>query len=150
MTRRALTAVLALVALASCAPALKPPSVRLENLKIQRVSLTGMDMLVEFKLRNTNPTDLDIERFEYDMWLNDHHLGSGYYTEALHLAAFAETTVVSKFELGFLTLPGTIKAIVEEKLVHARVKGTFHARGPVRRSRLGFEHEADVPLDRQR
>jgi len=144
MTRHALLPLLALVAFASCAPALKPPSVRLDNLKVAKVHLTGMDMLVEFKLRNTNPNDLDLERFEYDMWLNDHHLGSGYYTEALHLKPFEETTVVSKFDLSFLTLPGTIKAIMQEKLVHARVKGTFYARGS---AHLGFEHEADVPLE---
>jgi LEA14-like dessication related protein len=136
------------LALAACAT-LKPPTMRVEGLKVKKAGITGVGMEVRFQLRNPNPDDLVVERFEYELELNGHRLGRGYQPEGLTLRGFGEERVTSQFDVGLLNLPGAVKALLDEDRVKAKVKGHFYVldKGGARK-KLGFDSDAEVNLRR--
>jgi len=138
---------LAGLAFPACA-SLKPPTLRVQNLGVGSVGVTGASLHVTFGVRNPNPEDLVIERFEYDLVLNGQRLGRGYVSEPVALRGFAEERVSSQFNLNFLSLPGTVKALLEKDRARARVRGDFYVREGDALKKLGFDSEAEVDLGR--
>jgi LEA14-like dessication related protein len=136
------------VLLFSACASLKAPTLRVDKLRFGKVGITGVELDVSFGLRNTNPEDLLVERFEYDLVMNGHRLGRGYFPGPVELPGFAEQGVVSEFNLNLLQLPGGLKAILDQDRVRARVSGTFYVRRRDSLKKLHFSSDAEVPLDR--
>ena len=65
-----------LAALAACAT-VKAPTLQLEKLGSPHLGITGGELEVVFAVRNPNPDDLLIERFEYELELNGRRVGRG-------------------------------------------------------------------------
>ena len=149
---RALSSVtLALLTLGSSACAtLKPPALFVEKISVDRIAITGAGLNVGFRLRNPNPEAMLVERFEYDLSLNGHRLGRGYYADPIDLPGFKEDRVLSRFDLNFLSLPGAVKAILDNDRGRARVSGTFFVRADGGSKKLRFDSEAEVDLGRDR
>ena len=84
-------------ALGACA-SLKTPAVRVASLHLDGVSVTGARLDVAVDVRNVNPQDLRIERFEYELKLNGQTLGRGYQADPLMLGGFKEDKVVSRLD----------------------------------------------------
>jgi LEA14-like dessication related protein len=131
----------------SCA-SLKPPSLQVQKLGVDRAGVTGVTLKVGFAVQNPNDKDLQIERFEYELLLNGQSLGRGYSADPLTLRAFGEERVESKFNVNFLRLPGAVKALLDQSRVKARAKGNFHVREGDGIKKVGFDSEASVDLDR--
>jgi LEA14-like dessication related protein len=147
--RTSTVALLAAAALApGCAATLRPPTLQVERLDVERVRVTGAVMDVLFRVRNVNPDPILIESFEYDLVLNGHRLGRGYYAEPVPIDAFGDERVVSRFDLNFLSLPGTVRAILEHDRARARVDGRFYVRRGRSRETLPFSSDAEVDLRR--
>src|SRR5262245_34332268 len=91
----------------SCA-SVKPPAVRVSGLHLDGVSLTGARVDVGLHIRNVNPEDLQIERFDYEIKLNGQVLGHGYSSDPLMLAGFKEDRVVSRVDVNLLKVPGVV------------------------------------------
>ena len=53
----------------ACA-SVKPPTVRVAGIHLDGISLTGARVDVGLQIRNVNPEDLLIERFDYEVKLN--------------------------------------------------------------------------------
>lgn len=134
-----------IVIVLGCASAMKPPSLQVAALKFNGIGLTGAKLDVSFNIRNTNPDRLVIDRFEYELFLDGKRLGRGYYTEPMDLAGFADQRVLSAFDINFLSVPGTVKTILQEDHVTAHVEGTFYTHGG---RKLKFANEADINLQR--
>jgi LEA14-like dessication related protein len=137
---------LALLAVAGCASAIKPFKLTVERLAVKKINITGMAMDVDFVVRNPNPDALRIERFEYDLKLNGQRLGTGYHADAIDLAGFGEAKVTSRFDLGFLQIPGTVKAILDGHRAEAAVQGTFYVDRNGGLRKVPFRSTADVPI----
>jgi LEA14-like dessication related protein len=146
-SRRIVVALL-VVALAACAKPIKPPGIAIEKLAVKGVRITGLGLDVGFLLRNPNPDALLIERFDYELVLNGNSLGKGYYPETVDLKGFDQGAVTSRFDLNFLSLPGTIKAVLDQDKVAAEVKGTFYVRQGSGLKEVRFASKADVPIAR--
>lgn len=137
----------ALVALAACAT-VKPPTLQVEGLKIGKFGVTGVAMDVHFRVRNPNPEPLFIERFEYELFMNGNRLGRGYEPDPLRIDGFREERVSSRFDLNLLSLPGTVKDLINDDRARARAKGTFFVRqrdGGLKK--LGFDADAQVDIN---
>jgi LEA14-like dessication related protein len=135
-----------LVVLAGCAT-VKPPTLQVEGLKIGKFGITGVAMDVHFRVRNPNPDPLFIERFEYELFMNGNRLGRGYEPDPVQIAGFREERVSSRFDLNLLSLPGTVKDLINDDRAHARAKGTFFVRqrdGGLKK--LGFDADAQVDI----
>lgn len=134
------------LALFSCGgPAMKPPSLQVAALKFNGIGLSGAKLDVSFNVRNVNSDPLVIDRFEYELFLNGKRLGRGFYPDKLELAGFADTRVVSPFDINFLSVPGTVKAILNQDQVNAHVEGTFYVKGG---KKLKFANEAQINMQR--
>jgi LEA14-like dessication related protein len=138
----------AALALAGCA-SLKPPTLRVEGLKVRKAGVTGVGMEVRFQVRNPNPDDLAIERFDYELELNGHRLGRGFQSEGVTIRGFDEARVTSQFDVGLLSLPGAFKAVLDHDRVNAKVNGHFYVvdKGGSRK-KLPFSSTAEVDLRR--
>ena len=128
--RALLLSVSAAAGLLACA-SIKPPTLQVQGLGVGKVGLTGANVRVTFGVRNPNPESLLIERFEYDLMLNGHRLGHGYVSEPVSLQGFGEEKVSSDFNLNFLSLPRTVKALLDQDRARAQARGC----APTRRRR---------------
>jgi LEA14-like dessication related protein len=133
----------AALGLAACA-SVKPPTLRVQGLGLGRVGITGANLHVTFGVRNPNPEDLLIERFEYELILNGHRLGRGYVADPVSLRGFGEEGVSSDFNLNFLNVPGTVKAILDRDRVRTQARGHFYVRAGGGFKKIGFDAEVDL------
>lgn len=116
---------------------------------MKKLRLTGLGLEVGLAIRNPNPERVLIERFEYELELNTRRLGRGYFTEAIEIPALEERSVTATFDLNFLSLPGTVRAVLEEREVLAAIDGKFYvATGGSSPRAIGFKSQGRVPLER--
>jgi LEA14-like dessication related protein len=138
-----------LLALSACAT-VKAPTLQVSGLKVGKPGLTGLTMDVGFKVRNPNPDALLIERFEYELFLNGNRLGRGFQPDAINLGGFREESVRSRFDLNYLSLPGTVKDLLKDNRAKARAKGTFFVResnGGLKKLKFDADAEVDIRKD---
>ena len=135
------------VLLTACA-SVKPPSVRVAGLHLDGVSLTGARVDVGLQIRNVNPEDLQIERFDYEIKLNGQVLGRGFSSDPLMLAGFKEDKVVSRVDVNLLKVPGVVKNVLDKDRVNAEIKGTFYVREGSGLRKIKFGSEGNVDLNR--
>ena len=133
--------------LGACA-SMRPPTLRVQGLGVTNVGITGANLRVTFGVRNPNPEDLLIERFEYELVLNGRSLGRGYVADPVSIRGFGEERVTSEFNLNFLKLPGTVKAVLEQDRARAQARGDFYVQQGSGLKKIGFDSEAEVDLGR--
>ena len=133
--------------LSTACASLKPPSVRVAGIHLDGVSLTGARVDVGLQIRNVNPEDLQIERFDYEVKLNGKVLGRGFQSEPLMLRGFAEDRVVSRLDVNFLRIPGAVKSALDRDKVDAEVKGTFYVRDGSGLRKIKFGSHGNVSLN---
>ena len=132
--------------LASACATVKAPILAVDGLKLGDMGITGVAIDVRFRVRNPNPEPLNIDRLEYELFVNGNRLGRGFESKGLQLPGFGEGKVASRFDVNFLSLPGVVKDLLREDKVKARVKGNFYTSGAYGNKRLGFDADADVDL----
>ena len=147
-TLRRIGVIAATLGLATACASVKPPSVRVSGIHLDGVSLTGARVDVGLQIRNVNPEDLQIERFDYEIKVNGKVLGRGYQSEPLMLQGFKEDKVVSRVDVNFLRIPGAVKEALDKDKVDAEVKGTFYVRDGGGLKKVGFGSKAKVDLNK--
>ncbi len=149
MTRRAagLLLPLGLVLLTACGPALKPPTLRLDKVGVEKARLSGLGLDVFFLMRNPNPDPLLVEGMEYDLVINGRRIAKGYYPDVVSLGPFGQERILSHLDLNWLSLPGAVRSVFDQDRARARVAGVFYVRqGPRRGKAIPFDGEALVEL----
>ena len=140
-------ALLSAAAFGLCACAsIQPPTLRVQGLGLTKVGITGANLRVTFGVRNPNPEDLLIERFEYELMLNGRSLGHGYVSDPMSIKGFGEERVTSEFNLNFLKVPGTVKAVLDQDRAKAQARGHFYVRHGDGLKKMGFDSKAEVDL----
>lgn len=138
---------LAAAALGSACASTKAPALQIESLKFDKMRLGGAGLKVNFRVRNTNPEDLFIEKFEYEFKVNGYRIGRGYYPDAVKVAGFGDQRIESGFDVNFLALPGAVKNVLDRDKVKAEAKGAFYVRQPGGDlKKLKFKSDGDVDL----
>jgi LEA14-like dessication related protein len=135
-------------ALISACASVKPPAVRVAGIHFDGVSLTGARVDVGLNIRNVNPENLQIERFEYEVKLNGQVLGRGFNSDPLMLGGFKEDKVVSRVDVNLLKVPGVVKKSLEKDKVDAEIKGIFYVRDGSGLKKIKFGSHGDVDLTR--
>jgi LEA14-like dessication related protein len=82
-----------------CGPSAERPLLTATGLKFHKPGVSGLPVDVTFRVQNPNPKPLDIQRFSYDVFVNDHSIGRGFVPEALLLDAFKERQMTSRFNI---------------------------------------------------
>jgi LEA14-like dessication related protein len=137
---------LGLLTLVTSGCAVKAPTLAVDGLRVGDMGITGVALDVRFRVRNPNPEPLNIDRLEYELFVNGNRLGRGFESSGLQLAGFGEGKVVSRFDVNFLSVPGVVKDVLHQDRVNARVKGHFYTSGSYGNKRLGFDADANVNL----
>jgi LEA14-like dessication related protein len=145
-SRRWAAAGLVLLAAAAAACGVKAPILAVDGLKVGDMGITGVALDVRFRVRNPNPEPLNIDRMEYELFVNGNRLGRGFDSKGLALVGFGEGKVQTRVDVNFLALPGAVKDVLRQDRVKARVKGDFYTSGSYGNKRLGFDADAEVDL----
>ena len=149
---RPVVRVLSVVTLASllgaCGASLRPPQLQVQKLDLGKATLAGLNAEVFFTVRNPNEQPLSVDHFEYDLFVNGNRLGRGDVDQRLELQPFESQPVVSRFQLSWLSLPGSVKSVLDRDRAEAEVKGTFYVRSGGGYKKLGFESRGQVDLRR--
>jgi len=135
-----------LLAVAASACGVKAPILAVDGLKVGDMGITGVALDVRFRVRNPNPEPLNIDRMEYELFVNGNRLGRGFDSKGLALLGFGEDKVQSRVDVNFLALPSAVKDVLRQDRVKARVKGNFYTSGSYGNKRLGFDADAEVNL----
>jgi LEA14-like dessication related protein len=135
--------------LAGCASALQPPMLQVQGLKKGKVGITGAKLDVVFAVRNPNPTDLAVDKIEFELRLNGNGVGRGFVSEPFTIRGFAEEKVVSTVDVNYLRVPGAIQAVLEDDEVRAEARGIFYVRRGGGFKKLDFASDARVSLGRE-
>ena len=138
-----------LVVLTGCGPALKPPTLQVQGLKKGKVGITGAKLDVVFGVRNPNPSDLAVDKMEFELLLNGNSVGRGYVAEPFTIRGFGEEKVISTVDVSYLRVPGAIKAVLEDDQVRAQARGVFYVRQGGGFKKLDFDSDAKVSLGRE-
>ena len=146
MKGKRIGAVLLAAALSQACATTKAPTLRVQGLDFGKVGITGVSVDVAFMVRNVNPEPLMIERFEYELDVNGQRLGRGYYTDPLRIDGFREERVVSRFDVNFLRVPGTVRAVMDRDKARARARGKFYVRKGGSLQTLKFDNDAEVRI----
>ncbi len=131
----------------ACA-SVKPPAVRVAGIHLDGVSLTGARVDVGLEIRNVNPENLQIERFDYEIKLNGLLLGRGFQSDPVMLAGFKEDKVVSRVDVNLLRIPGAVKRVLDRDRVDAEIKGNFYVREGSGLRKIKFGSRGNVDLNR--
>ncbi len=135
------------LAFTACGPALKPPTLRLDKVGVEKARLTGLGLDVHFMMRNPNRDPILVEGLEYDLTINGRRVARGYYPDVVALGPFGQERILSHLDLNWLSLPGAVRSVFDQDRARARVDGTFYIRQGARRGKaLGFDSEATVTL----
>src|SRR5512147_2692205 len=84
---------LAVLALAASACGVKAPILTVDGLKVGDMGITGVALDVRFRVRNPNPEPLNIDRMEYELFVNGNRLGRGFESKGLALEGLGEGKV---------------------------------------------------------
>jgi LEA14-like dessication related protein len=129
--------------LAGCAR-LEPPIVKVQSAKMLKLGIAGSTLALDLRVQNPNTRTLRVERFEYAVSVNDVALGRGFHADPVTIEGFREASVRTNFELSMLSIPGTVKSIIERGEARARIRGTVHLAGGPRT--VPFEGETLIDL----
>lgn len=91
------TLIMALFLFASCSSFKKivqPPKVKLENVKVNKMAASGVDLDIILEVINPNNIDFDVKNLTYTLDVNDKTVTSGKLREKV-LVKSKETTLVS-------------------------------------------------------
>lgn len=137
------------VLLGACAASLRPPQLQVQKLDLGRATLAGLNADVFFTVRNPNDQPMDVDHFEYELFVNGHRLGGGDFNQELRLAPFKTEAVTSRFQLSWLSVPGSVKSVLDQDRAQAEVRGTFYVRsGGGRYKKLDFSSSGQIDLRR--
>lgn len=140
-------AALAAATLTACGPALKPPTLRLDKVGVEKARVSGLGLDVFFLMRNPNPDPILVEGMEYDLVINGRRVARGYYPDVVALGPFGQERILSHLDVNWFSLPGAVRAVFDEDRARARVDGTFYIRQGARRGKaIPFDSEALVEL----
>jgi LEA14-like dessication related protein len=147
--RRSTLVLLCLVASGSaiaCGSSAERPLLTATGLKFHKPGVSGLPVDVTFRVQNPNPKALDVERFSYEVFVNEHSIGRGFVPEPMVLDAFKDRQVVSRFNINYFSIPGAVKQILDQDQIDAKVRGTFYLRGRLWGRQLPFESTGVIPL----
>ena len=134
--------------LSTACASVKAPSVRVAGIHLDGVSLTSARIDVGLAIRNVNPENLQIERFDYEVKLNGAVLGRGFQSDPLTLGGFKEDRVISRLDVNLLKIPGVVKKALDREEVDAEVKGTFYVREGSGLRKIKFGSRGNVDLNK--
>jgi LEA14-like dessication related protein len=126
----------------------RPPDLFLQKMKIEKVGISGMQMVLTMDITNGNVQPITIGNFEYKIAINGHSFGKGYFSEPTAFKGLERKTVQSTLNINFFKLPAAIKSIFDENTVHASMVGRYHIEDRGRMRTLDFESEADIPVSK--
>jgi LEA14-like dessication related protein len=144
---RPLAAVAAVSALTlgACA-SLEPPRLQVMRLGLDQMGITGAVLDVDFAVFNPNPDPVLVERFEYELLLNEWPVGFGVLPNSVGVSGYGQERVRSRFDLNLLRMGAAIKSVLDQDRVQARVRGTAHVRRGSKLRRMRFGSDASVSL----
>jgi len=144
----ALLCTITCMAAVGCGSSAERPLLTATGLKFHKPGVSGLPVDVTFRVQNPNPKALDVERFSYEVFVNDQSIGRGFVPEPLVIEAFKERQVVSRFNINYFSIPGAVKQVLDQDQIDAKVRGTFYLKGRLWGRQLPFESTGVIPLGR--
>jgi LEA14-like dessication related protein len=137
------------VTISACGPSPQRPTLTATGLKLHKPGVSGLPVDVTFRVQNPNPDPLPVERFDYEVVVNDQAVGRGFVAEPIVLEPFKETEVRSRFNINYFSIPGAVKQILDQDRMDAIIRGTFYVKGRFRTQKLPYEASGTIPMGKE-
>jgi len=144
MSKRWLTGVLFVLALAACTPSefSEPPDVTLIDLKPLDVSLFEQRMVVTLRIRNPNDTAMALDGMRFSLEVNGLSFAKGSSDRSVTVPRLNEATIEAIADIATTDLLRQAVAAPDAKGVAYRVKGVLFLAGLGHRS-VPFDQQGD-------
>lgn len=148
-----LVVVFAVAGLAACVPNLHRPEVRLVNLQLAGLGLSGGHLRVRLGIYNPNTFALDASSLSYNVdlaqdssdkgWLS---LARGTYDQAIRVGPGDSTQVEIPVAFRYRGLGGAFRALLERGTFDYRIHGKVVLQEPIRRE-IPYRHRGAVSME---
>ncbi|MBN2202022.1 LEA type 2 family protein, partial [bacterium] len=93
-------------------PAVKPPSVKIQSLKVKKTGLTGADLELSLNVSNPNVFSFGLQKLAYDFKVNGLSWAAGTASETASISAKGKQTVRIPVSLNFLQMGQTVAGLL--------------------------------------
>ncbi len=94
---------------------LKKPKVRVVDIRLQRFGSKHVDLLVELAVENPNSVGMELDRLEYQLWVDGRELGVGKVVPPVRLKAAGTSVVCSTVRVRYVDAEDAVaKAMVKK------------------------------------
>lgn len=136
------------IGMVSCAvmrPA--PPEVQLAGLEITDMSLSHANFLATLRLYNPNQVDLEVERIQFTLFLNDVQVADGLTAETFALPALKSGNAVIHLSSSFLDLLQLTRTLQDRNELSFRIAGKIKIGGyGLFGTTIPVERQGSLPL----
>ena len=156
--RTTLTAVLALMALASACTGFKKPTIELEGISLGSVGLSGGTLMVNLRVENPNAIGFRADELNYELFLRSptsdaaspqwERLAAGTYDEEIVIGARETRTVQVPVEFRLSQLGPAASSVMRSGRLDYRATGTVRVRAAGSSRTVPFSKTGNVMLGR--
>jgi len=107
------------------------PSAKLENVKVQALTFSSIDLLFEIKIDNPNPVAIKLLSFDYDLKIEDNSFVKGNQNNGFSIDPNASSVVKIPISLGFKELFSTIKTLTTSDSAGYKLAGNLEFDLPI-------------------
>jgi LEA14-like dessication related protein len=130
---------------------LKKPRVRVVDIRLQRFTSKHVDLLVELAVENPNSVGMELDRLEYQLWVDGRELGVGKVVPPLRVKAAGTSIVRSTLRVRYVDAVRTIftEEAIRKLDYRLFVRSTFRTLGmdvPLEVTRTGQIVPLRVPI----
>jgi LEA14-like dessication related protein len=126
----------------------RPPDLFLQKMKLEKVGISGMELVLTMDITNGNVQPITLQAFEYKIAINGHSFGKGYFNNPTEFNGLERKTVQTTLNINFFKLPAAVKSIFDRDMVHANMVGRYYIVDRGRKRTLDFQSEADIPVSK--
>ena len=102
---------------------IEPPKVKLDNIKIVKMAMTGVELEIVLGVLNPNNIDFDVKNLTYDLDVNNKKITSGKLKDKVLVKAKQKTNVSVPLILKYSDLISSAMMFFQQQGMPYRVKG---------------------------
>lgn len=99
------------------------PKVKLENVKVSKMAMTGVELEISLAVQNPNNIDFDVKNLSYTLDVNDKEITSGKLKEKVLVKGKQKTVVSVPLTVKYSDLLSSALMFIKQEGMPYRVKG---------------------------
>ncbi len=123
---------------------MEKPSFAIRGVTLRPLSFTQMNLLLDLEIKNPNRFDLNLQSFEYIVYLNNEEIGNGRLEKELLIPSSSTTQIQVSVAAKFKDMSGSLKAILTQGDLPYKIEGKADVRAAFGSREFPFSKEGRI------